>query len=257
MYGGPSHIDLQSEPPAGGAHISERCPDRGPTRPSAGPNLGSRGFQKSEEQRRAELGAKRPHSDDPSHPPGGASVAKRPTLDSSSPSRVMGTLWIPPDDGKCPLMSVRNCVRKIPNCWAPPPPARGSAAGSTFPEPCHPRTGIQGGSMPGKMVEVKEERSLSPNPTPMRQWIPPTRSPGNSPDQSGASSTNIHLSGIMRLMEEIPVADSSSSSRAMYNIAIGHSMMRRPDRTNFLSYYNGEKRTAGGVMVCDLGRWRH
>lgn len=58
----------------------------------------------------------------------------------------------------------------------------------------------------------------------------------------GTPSTNVHLSGLRRLMEEIPVAESSSSSRAMYNIAIGHSMMRRHDRTNFLSYYNGEFR---------------
>lgn len=48
-------------------------------------------------------------------------------------------------------------------------------------------------------------------------------------------------------MEEIPVAESSSSSRAMYNIAIGHSMMRRHDRTNFLSYYNDD-----GIFQAEL-----
>ncbi|KAM5125939.1 uncharacterized protein ACMZJ9_021256 [Mantella aurantiaca] len=226
---------MRADPPAGGAVISGKCQDRVHTRPSGGQNMGSGGFQKGEEPRRAEMAVKRTHSDDPSRPSGGASAAKRPALDSS-PSRVIGTLWIPPDDGKCPLMSVRNCVRKIPSCWAPPPPPmRGSAP----PEPCHPRLGTHGGGMPGKLVEVKEEKSPSPIPPPTRHWIPPPGSP-IGPDQSGTPSTNVHLSGLMRLMEEIPVAESSSSSRTMYSIAIGHSMTRRPDRTNFLSYYNDD-----------------
>lgn len=218
-----------------------KCPDRVHTWPPGGQNVGGGGFLKTEEPRRAELGVKRTHSDDPS-----CLSVKRPALDPTSPSRVVGTLWIPPDDGKCPLMSVRNCVRKIPSCWAPPPPVRGPAPTSAVPESCHTRIGTQGGGMPGKVVKVKEEKSPSPIPTPTRQWAPPTGSP-SSPDQSGTPSTNVHLSGLRRLMEEIPVAESSSSSRAMYNIAIGHSMMRRHDRTNFLSYYNDD-----GIFQAEL-----
>ncbi|XP_072269171.1 uncharacterized protein [Pyxicephalus adspersus] len=231
-----------AEPPAEVTPSSGKCPDRVNIRPSGGHNAGNFGFQKTEEPRRTELGVKRTHSDDLSALSSGSGSAKRPTLDSSSPSRVVGTLWIPPDDGKCPLMSVRNCVRKIPSCWALPPPVRGAV--SAVPEPCHTRTGThafplcKGGGIPGRMIEVKEEKSPSPIPTPTRQCVPPSESPG-SPNQSGGS-TNIHLSGLMKLMEEIPVAESSSSSRAMYNIAIGHSMMRRPERTNFLSYYNDD-----------------
>ncbi|XP_073488622.1 uncharacterized protein [Aquarana catesbeiana] len=230
-----------AEPPAGGALISMKCPDRVHTWPPGGHNVGGGGFLKTEGPRRAELGVKRTHSDDPS-----CLSVKRPALDPTSPSRVVGTLWIPPDDGKCPLMSVRNCVRKIPSCWAPPPPVRGPAPTSAVPESCHTRIGTQGGGMPGKVVKVKEEKSPSPIPTPTRQWAPPTGSP-SSPDRSGTPSTNVHLSGLRRLMEEIPVAESSSSSRAMYNIAIGHSMMRRHDRTNFLSYYNDD-----GIFQAEL-----
>ncbi|XP_068091419.1 uncharacterized protein [Hyperolius riggenbachi] len=190
--------------------------DRTPPRSSGGQNM------RKEEPRRAELGVKRTHSDDPSPQPGGTPAMKRSALDSSSPSRAAGTLWIPPDDGKAPLMSVRNCIRKIPSCWSGPPVRS---------EPNQTRTDALGAGTEGKIVEVKEE-CRSPPTTASSQWI----SHSKSPNQPAPPTTNVHLSGLMRLMEEIPVADSSSSSRAMYNIAIGHSMIRRPDRSNYLSY---------------------
>ncbi|XP_072269274.1 uncharacterized protein [Pyxicephalus adspersus] len=86
-----------AEPPAEVTPSSGKCPDRVHIRPSGGQNAGNFGFQKTEEEPwRTELGVKRTHSDDLSALSSGSGSVKRPTLDSSRPSRVVGTLWIPP-----------------------------------------------------------------------------------------------------------------------------------------------------------------
>ncbi|XP_063780699.1 uncharacterized protein LOC134928664 isoform X2 [Pseudophryne corroboree] len=217
--------------------------DRFRTHVPSGQNMGS-GFQRSEESRRPELGVKRTHSDDLSRLPGVMSGAKRPAVEtSSSSSRAASSCspsrydtWRPPGElqraltndqpiGKSHLMSVMDCVRKIPGC-RPNPPLR--VPGSDL-----SRTPAQGSGTEGKLVAVKEEKVPSPHLPAASQWLQPPRNP-DTPEQSGTAATNVHLTGLMRLMEEIPCAESSSSSRTMYSIAVGHTAgARRPERPNY------------------------
>ncbi|KAM3928578.1 uncharacterized protein RB166_006538 isoform 1-T6 [Leptodactylus fuscus] len=196
----------------------------------------------SEDPRRAELGVKRTHSDDLSGRPG-VFGAKRPALDMSSSSRVVSScspghrdLWRPPEElpraptedqsiGSSHLISVMNCVRKIPGC-------RPSPSIQVTPTADPGRTCTQGVLTEMKVVKVKQEKDDSPPVETSRQWIAPPHSPEV---KSGAAATNVHLTGLMRLMEEIPCVESSNPSRAMYSIAVGHSLARRMDRANYLS----------------------
>ncbi|KAM4028404.1 uncharacterized protein ACNLHF_023768 isoform 2-T2 [Anomaloglossus baeobatrachus] len=196
----------------------------------------------SEEPRRTGLGVKRTHSDDPSCRSAALGGVKRPTLDVSGSSRVVSScspshrdLWRPPEElprapsedhgvGNSHLMSVMNCVRKIPGRRLSPSVHVASPAD------------IGRSSAQGLVTEVKvkqEKEDNHPRET-SRQWIQPPQSP-DTPKQSGSSATNVHLTGLMRLMEEIPCAESSNPSRAMYSIAVGHSLIRRMDRSNHLS----------------------
>ncbi|XP_075070333.1 uncharacterized protein LOC142159384 isoform X4 [Mixophyes fleayi] len=226
-----------------------KCLDRSPARSSSGQNMGSSGFQRSEDPRRPELGVKRTHSDDLSRLPGVMSGAKRPTLEASSSSRAVSScspgrhdVWRPPEEpqrppsvdqpiGKSHLMSVMDCVRRIPSCRPNP-----SIRGPTGPEADLSRTCTQSTGTQGKRIEVKKEKGPSPPLPASSQWLQPP----DGPDQPGSSAKNVHLSGLMRLMEEIPRVESSNSSRAMYSIAVGHSVARRLDRSNYLSYCNDD-----------------
>ncbi|XP_069815325.1 uncharacterized protein [Dendropsophus ebraccatus] len=220
-----------------------KCLEKIHPRVSSGQNIGA--SPNSEELRRAELGVKRTHSDDLSCRPGVYTGAKRPALEASSSSRVVSScspghrdLWRPPEElprapsedqpiGNSHLMSVMNCVRKIPGC-------RPSPSIQVTSTPDWGRTNAQGVVTEVKDIKVKQEKEDGPPLEASRQWIQPPQSPDVS-KHSGPSATNVHLTGLMRLMEEIPCTDSSNSSRAMYSIAVGHSLARRLDRSNYLS----------------------
>ncbi|XP_044149692.1 uncharacterized protein LOC122938321 isoform X4 [Bufo gargarizans] len=198
----------------------------------------------SEEPRRAELGVKRTHSEDLSCRTGVFSGAKRSALEVSS--RVVSScspghrdLWRPPEElprapsedqpiGSSHLLSVMNCVRRIPGCR----PISSIHVPPDLGRPC-----TQGVTTEVKDVKVKQEKDENPRVEPSRQWTAPPQSP-DVPKQSGPVATNVHLTGLMRLMEEIPCVESSNPSRAMYSIAVGHSMARRMDRSNYLSSCN-------------------
>ncbi|XP_040287339.1 protein KRBA1 isoform X7 [Bufo bufo] len=206
----------------------------------------SRGLTSSEEPRRAELGVKRTHSEDLSCRTGVFSGAKRSALEVSS--RVVSScspghrdLWRPPEElprapsedqpiGSSHLLSVMNCVRRIPGCR----PISSIHVPPDLGRPC-----TQGVFTEVKDVKVKQEKDENPPVEPSRQWTAPPQSP-DVPKQSGPVATNVHLTGLMRLMEEIPCVESSNPSRAMYSIAVGHSMARRMDRSNYLSSCNDD-----------------
>ncbi|XP_072010577.1 uncharacterized protein [Engystomops pustulosus] len=201
----------------------------------------------SEEPQRAELGVKRTHSDDLSCRSGVFAGGKRPALDVSSYSRNSSSspshrdLWRPPEElprapgedqaiGNSHLMSVMNCVRKIPAC-RPSPSIHVVSTADTR------RTATQDVVTEVKEeVKVKQEKDENCPIDASRQWIPPPQSPDMP--KSGPVATNVHLTGLMRLMEEIPCVESTSSSRAMYSIAVGHSLARRMDRYNYLNACN-------------------
>ncbi|XP_056374750.1 uncharacterized protein LOC130272835 isoform X2 [Hyla sarda] len=214
-----------------------RCLEKIQSRVSGGQNMAA-------SPNTAELGVKRTHSDDLSCRPGVFVGAKRPVLKASSCSHAVSSsspghrdLWRPPEElprapsedqpiGNSHLMSVMNCVRKIPGC-------RPSPSIQVTSTPDSGRACAQGVVAETKGVKVKQEKDDNPPPEASRQWIPPPQSPDAS-KQPGPSATNIHLTGLMRLMEEIPCTESSSSSRTMYSIAVGHSLARRMDRSGYL-----------------------
>ncbi|XP_053322589.1 protein KRBA1 [Spea bombifrons] len=220
---------------------------------------GADGSQGAEETRRADQGTKRPRSDDSPRPPGTVNNGKRVLLEAASPSHRatssspgLRDVWRPPEEsakptsdenpsGKSHSMSVGGLVKKIPSYRNNPPatsPCDSTGGTAATPSPIGTemdlrRTSDQGASAGIKTkdikVEVKEERSPSP-PTSIR-WAQPD-------GPRGPSATNIHLTGLMRLMEEIPRSD--SSSRAMYRIAVGHAEARGPERTNHSPYLNDD-----------------
>ncbi|KAM4687427.1 uncharacterized protein O3C94_005962 [Discoglossus pictus] len=237
-----------------------KCLEKMPAQIASPHRTGIRISQGSEEVRRPDLGMKRAHSDDlsqsASHLPG----LKRQALETSSPSRAVTSCsprhsdrWRSPEErprphtddvpvGKSHLMSVMNCVRKIPSC-RPSPPAMSHCssvkmvtASQDMPvrETDHSRASIQGGRYKECTLRVKEEKDPSPPRPLLNVWVQP---PSTPEELKGPGSTkNVHLSGLMKLMEEIPVTDSNSSSRAMFSIAVGHSDTRRMDRTNHLQH---------------------
>ncbi|XP_077124040.1 uncharacterized protein LOC143781358 isoform X2 [Ranitomeya variabilis] len=209
--------------------------------------MSSGGSHSSEESRRAGLGVKRTHSEDASCSSAVLRGVKRPTLEMSASSRLVSScspshrdLWRPPEElpgtpskdpsvGISHLMSVMNCVRKIPrrrlspsvNVTSPADTGRSSAQGIVT------------------EVKVKQEKDEKHPSEKSRQWILPPQSP-DVPTQSGSLATNVHLTGLMRLMEEIPSTEASNPSRAMYSIAVGQSLVRRMDRSNRLSSCNDD-----------------
>ncbi|CAH2281705.1 hypothetical protein XENTR_v90027106mg [Pelobates cultripes] len=211
--------------------------------------LGRSGPEMVEEMRRPVLGVKRTHSEDMA-PPSGTMDSKRPVLEPSSPSHPISNsfpgqydLWRPPEDlrgqseanptGKSHLVNVVNCVKKIPHC-RPSPPAKGprSAQGLTTTECDLSQTHSQGIIMDDKTkVHVKEEKCPSPALAVPGQWVQPPSSPRDTEGQ-GPSFPNMHLIGLMKLMEDIPRPDSGSSSRAMFSIAVGRTEIRRAERTS-------------------------
>ncbi|XP_073407333.1 uncharacterized protein [Dendrobates tinctorius] len=208
--------------------------------------MSSGGSHSSEESRRAGLGVKRTHSDDPSKTAELQGGVKRPALEVSGPSRVVSgcsshrDLWRPPEElprtpsedqpvGNSHLMSVMNCVLKVPRRRLSPSIHVTSPADSG-------RSSAQGIVTE---VKVKQEKGKNHPSETSRQWILPPQSP-DVPKQSGSLATNVHLTGLMRLMEEIPCAEASNPSRAMYSIAVGHSLVRRMDRSNRLSSSNDD-----------------
>ncbi|XP_075683975.1 uncharacterized protein LOC142652234 isoform X3 [Rhinoderma darwinii] len=225
-----------------------KCLEKIHSRASSGQNVVA--YHNREEPRRTELVVKRSHSDDLPCRPGVFSGAKRPALEVSSSSRVVSSsspahrdLWRPPEElprapsedypiGNSHLMSVMNCVRKIPGCRPSP-----SIHASSTADPG--RTCTQGVGTEAKDIKVKQERDENPSLEASRQWIQPPQSP-DVLKQSGSLASNVHLTGLMRLMEEIPCTESSNSSRAMYSIAVGHSLARRLDRSNYLSSCNDD-----------------
>ncbi|XP_066440897.1 uncharacterized protein [Eleutherodactylus coqui] len=198
----------------------------------------------SEEPRRGELGMKRTHSDDLSCRSGVFGSAKRPAMEVSSNSRLVSScspshrdLWRPPEElprvpsedqpiGNSHLMSVMNCVRKIP-AFRPSPSIHVTSTSDTG------RICTQGILSEAKNIKVKQEKDEKPPLEAFRQWIQPPQSP-DVPKPSGHLAANVHLTGLMKLMEEIPCAESSNPSRAMYSIAVGHSLAQRMDRSNYL-----------------------
>ncbi|XP_063309232.1 uncharacterized protein LOC134609502 [Pelobates fuscus] len=210
--------------------------------------LGRSGPQMVEEMRRPVLGVKRTHSED-MVPPSGSMDSKRPVLEPSSPSHPISNsfpgqydLWRPPEDlrgpseanptGKSHLVNVVNCVKKIPHC-RPSPPVKGprSAQDLTTTECDLSQTHSQGIIMDNKTkVHVKEEKCPSPALAVPGQWVQPPSSPRDT-EGHGPSFPNMHLIGLMKLMEDIPRPDSGSSSRAMFSIAVGRTEIRRAERT--------------------------
>ncbi|XP_073533145.1 uncharacterized protein [Phyllobates terribilis] len=233
----------RDEPHMGSVPLSAlgRCLEKIHSRMSSG------GSHSSEESRRVGLAVKRTHSDDPSGRSTVLGGVKRPTLEVSGSSRVVSScspshrdLWRPPEElprapsedqpvGKSHLMSVMNCVRKIPGRRLSPSVHVTSPADTG-------RSSAQGIVTEVKVKQEKDENHPSETP---RQWIQPPQSP-DVPMQSGSLATNVHLTGLMRLMEEIPCAEASNPSRAMYSIAVGHSLVRRMDRSNHLSSSNDD-----------------
>ncbi|MEE6512619.1 hypothetical protein FKM82_019718 [Ascaphus truei] len=244
-----------------------KCRGKIPTYMSSNHNAGGIGTQ-SEEHRRPDMGVKRSHSDDGAHDVSHRSRLKRAAVESSSPSRAVTScspghrdLWRPPEELTRPhaednpgvrshLMSVMNCVRKIPTCRpGHPTAAHCSSARVTAtnrdPTTDQNRTSTQGSSVEGthsaNRLHRKESKEQTPTRPALNVWMQPPSSPSEW-EGPARSAKNIHLSGLMKLMEEIPVSESSSSSRAMYSIAVGRSeartLERRPERTVLSPYSN-------------------
>ncbi|XP_075444321.1 uncharacterized protein LOC142487972 isoform X4 [Ascaphus truei] len=245
-----------------------KCRGKIPTYMSSNHNAGGVGTQ-SEEHRRPDMGVKRSHSDaDGAHDVSHRSRLKRAAVESSSPSRAVTScspghrdLWRPPEELTRPhaednpgvrshLMSVMNCVRKIPTCRPGHPTAAHCSsarvtAANRDPTTDQNRTSTQGSSVEGthsaNRLHRKESKEQTPTRPALNVWMQPPSSPSEW-ESPARSAKNIHLSGLMKLMEEIPVSESSSSSRAMYSIAVGRSeartLERRPERTVLSPYSN-------------------
>ncbi|XP_031760195.1 uncharacterized protein LOC101731566 isoform X1 [Xenopus tropicalis] len=222
-----------------------------------------------EEIRSPDLGLKRTHSDaDLSGLHGATSSTKRPALGPSSPSfpvtrssPARRNILRPPEEEppahcdespawRSHLMSVMNCVKKIPACRPSPPATHcgsprfpNTGRGPTRTEREHGRTSSHGANPESRQkvshVLGKEEKEQSPSWPPGAVWVKPESSPRET-DRTGASGKNIHLSGLMKLMEGIPGSDSSSPSRTMYSIAVGQNDARKVGRTNQLPYCNDD-----------------
>ncbi|OCT75325.1 uncharacterized protein XB22065601.L isoform X2 [Xenopus laevis] len=230
--------------------------------------LGTVGSRRGEEICSPDLGLKRTHSDDLSGLLGAISSTKRAALGSSSPSfpvtwssPARRNILKPPEEApparcdespawKSHLMSVMKCVKKIPTCKPSPstthcgsPRFPTSSRGPTRPEMDLSRASAQGANTEGKQkvshVLVKEEKEQSPSWPAGTMWVQPDSSSRDT-DKAGPSGKNIHLSGLMKLMEGIPGCDSSGPSRSMYSIAVGQTDGRKPGRSTQLPYCNDD-----------------